>query len=244
MLALSIASICLSEGFLAASSLELGHVRARSRGWAELDRAPAQAGQADEGQVPPGASSAPAQGQGEQRADLPNGVEPMQEGSRKSGLRLISGLVGAGQHPRRGYLVRGSPPSLRFSDLDPAHSKPPASALPEFSFAPQQHYPYLVEAELPEDALNNPALLSEIVVDLEPHAIVSGKIETRIITEEEKVEDFNLDEQRTTVLRPEEVLIFFEADTGRGASGTVVPFSPATPSAAPTIKSSATITEQ
>lgn len=145
-------------------------------------------------------------------------------------------------NPKHGYLVMGGAPSVRFSDLDPVAARPPAPALPEFSYVASEYDPYLIETALPEDAKRDNSMLAEVVIDLEPHEIVSGKIDTRVKVQEERVEDFSLDEQRTSVLRPEEVLIFFETDTANSNSAkAIVPFSPAQPTTDTTIKSSATL---
>ncbi len=161
---------------------------------------------------------------------------------RRSGLILIGGRS---KKPKLkdGYLAVDVPPALRFSDADPVNTRPPSPALPEFNFVSGEYVPYLIETALSEDDLNNAALLSEIVIEMPPHEVVSGKIETRSTAQEELVEHFDLDEQRSTVLRPEEVLIYFETDTNVGKTGAMVPFSPATPSTT-TIKSSATLTKE
>lgn len=163
----------------------------------------------------------------------------------KKGAGLI--LIGGGRRGpslRDGYLAVDVPPSLRFSDVDPVNSRPPSPALPEFNFVSNEYVPYLIEDALPEDAMNDASLLSEIVIELEPHEIVSGVIDTRRTVQEELVEHFDLEEQRNTVLRPEEVLIFFETDSNLSGSGAMVPFSPATPTTNTTIKSSATLKKE
>ncbi|MDQ8201580.1 hypothetical protein [Pelagicoccus sp. SDUM812003] len=128
-----------------------------------------------------------------------------------------------------GYLAFGPPKALRFSDADEVNRRPPSPALPEFSFSSEEYFPYLVETPLEEGAFGDASMLSELVIELEPHTVVSGKIDTRRIVEEETVESFDLEEQRSTVLRPEEVLIFFETDGSMTETNAVIPFSPATP---------------
>ncbi len=140
--------------------------------------------------------------------------------------------------PRAGYLADGPPNALRFSDDDTLRKRQPSPALPEFSMMPNEYAPYLIESPLAEDARNDPALLSEIVVDLSPHTVVSGVIDLRRKDAEVKVEHFDLEENRTSALRPADVLKFFESDGVVLESSVLVPFSPAAPSAE-TIKSSA-----
>lgn len=142
-----------------------------------------------------------------------------------------------------GYLVQGPPPMLRFSDEDVVNRRAPSPALPEFNISSTEHFPYLIEKPLPADAMNDPSMLSELVVELEPHTVVSGKIDTSRVVKEERVEHFELDENRSTVLRPEEVLIFFETNGSATSSGAVIPFSPATPSNPP-LKSSAKLKKE
>ena len=137
-----------------------------------------------------------------------------------------------------GYLAEGPPPPLRFADRGTATRRIPSPALPEFSVVSREYEPYLIDEPLPQDAMDDPELLSEIVIELEPHTVLSGVIETKREQPEQKVENFELEEKKTTVLRPEEVLIFFEADNGNNRANAVIPFAPATPSAE-TIESSA-----
>ena len=145
---------------------------------------------------------------------------------------------------RMGYLADGHPRVPRFSDESEVSRRPPSPALPEFAMMSNEYVPYVIESPLPEDMLNDPSILSEIVIELEPHRIVSGMIDTRVTVPEEKVEHFELDENRTTVLRPEEILIFFETDSGGNReTNAVIPFSPATP-ANTTIESSATFKKE
>ncbi len=160
-----------------------------------------------------------------------------------SGLELIGGVLKKNPSLRDGYLAVDVPPALRFSDLDPVNDRPPSPALPEFNFVSNEYMPYLIETHLSEDELNNAAMLSEMVIEMPPHEVISGKIETRRKAQEEMVEHFDLDEHRSTVLRPEEVLIYFETDTNAGKTGAMVPFSPATPTST-TIKSTATLTKE
>lgn len=161
----------------------------------------------------------------------------------KNGLKLIQRRE-RGPNPENGYLVMGGATPLRFSDVDPVDSRPPAPALPEFSFSSNGYDPYLLETALPEDAMNDNSLLSEIVIELEPHEIVSGKIDTRIMTQQDSVETFSVDDKSSSVLRPEEILIYFEKDTASGKTGVMVPFEPSKGTADPVMKSSATLKKE
>lgn len=258
---LSIKVFLLSlSGVTFGASLELGQVRANRRGWSDREHSGSTGFETTtevvsaEGEV----SVTEEVATDEIAAyHVNNGVAKSDEkvrskrarGSSKrgGGLILIGGMRKKGPTLRDGYLAVDVPPALRFSDVDPVNDRPPSPALPEFNFVASEYLPYLIESELSADALNAAAMLSEIVIELAPHEIVSGKIETRVNVQDEVVEHFNLDEQKTTVLRPEEVLIFFETDTNVGRTKTIVPFSPATPSTVPSgsnTKSSATLIKE
>lgn len=249
-----------------AASLELGQVRAKRRGWSDSDAASSQKATREMEAFADGESNLASEPVDE--VDFAESVEaPVEEFSaevpeaepkaeralrakrslgstkRRSGLILIGGGEKKKPSLENGYLTVDVPPALRFSDADPVNARPPSPALPEFNFVSSEYMPYLIETALTEDELNNAAMLSEIVIELAPHEVVSGRIETRSKVQEELVEHFDLDEQRTTVLRPEEVLIYFETDTNAGRTGTMVPFSPATPNTS-TIKSSATLNKK
>lgn len=241
-----------------AASLELGQVRANRRGWvdrgvreaqvqtesegvAEESRYVTEEGSGDEIPAELGAPPGPDAKPDKKAAKLPKGEAG--PGLLKRGLMLI----GRGEKQptlRDGYLTIEVPPALRFSDRDPVNTRPPSPALPEFNFVSNEYMPYLIETALSKDELDDAEMLSELVIELAPHEIVSGMIDTRRRSQEELVESFNIEESSTTVLRPEEVLIYFETDTSTGKAGALVPFSPATPSANPTIKSSATFKKE
>ena len=140
--------------------------------------------------------------------------------------------------PRSGYLAFGPPNPLRFSDDLAGSVRPAAPALPEFTMLPSSYDPYLIEEPLPEDAKNDPSLLSEIVVDLEPHEVVSGIIDTKPKEKVEKVVQLDPEDNQSSVLRPADVLIYFEGEGPRNEVKTIVPFSPVAPTTE-TIKSSA-----
>ncbi|WP_309023575.1 hypothetical protein [Pelagicoccus sp. SDUM812002] len=253
-------SLC---GPASAASLELGHVRAKRRGWAEVENsAPSKTTKElaafEEVEVEMTEDTFQEEEEEVHAHELTEFDEPPSESNMtvkarlkrvRSSVKRLGGLVligrGTEKKPtlREGYLAVDAPPALRFSDIDPVNDRPPSPALPEFNFVASEYMPYLIESGLSEDELNNAAMLSEIVIEMAPHEIVSGKIETRSRAQEEMVEHFDLDEQRSSVLRPEEVLIYFETDTNGGKTGAMVPFSPATPSTN-TIKSSATLTKE
>ena len=102
-----------------------------------------------------------------------------------------------------------------------------------------EYLPYLLEQPLPEDALNDPSFLRDIVIEMEPYTVVSGMIETHRPEREETMEQIEMEDGRSPIVRPEEVLIFFETDSGpRGKVNAVIPFAPASPTTT-TIESSA-----
>lgn len=257
----------VSCGSAFAASLELGHVRANRRGWADPELKDVshevqvempevtEAELTEEFVAPPEEEMVAEFSEEVEIAELPESPSEVAKtdapwrkrlgtGFRKAKNGLI--LIGVREKKpdlRHGYLTVEAPPALRFSDVDPINSRPPAPALPEFSFVSDEYFPYLIESELSEDALNDAAMLSEIVIELAPHEIVSGIIDTRRTSDEELVEHFDLDEQGSTSIRPEEVLIFFETDTGTTNTGAMVPFSPATPTNT-TIESSANLRKE
>lgn len=245
-------------------ALEFGHVRARSRGWLDEENGGSSPSDASD-RMAMETSPLKEEPEAAYEADYDMAADdPAEEGmemdedslkvspaSSQRRMRLpnvtgvFSGLkkISFKKERFKGYLAYGQPNPLRFADVDAKNTRPPSPALPEFSFGRNDYVPYLIEEPLPEDAMNDPSMLSEVVIELEPHSVVSGKIDTRRVTQEDRVEHFNLEEQRTTVLRPEEVLIFFENNGHTTESGAVIPFSPATPSAE-TIKSSAKLTKE
>ena len=88
----------------------------------------------------------------------------------------------------------------------------------------------IVETRLSEQEVQRKELLRHVVVRMEPHAIVSGAIDTSIPRSETEAERFEINENSDLVVRPEEVLIFFENQRGDGSVRTIVPsFSPALP---------------
>ncbi len=261
-----LAALCSSAW---AASLEFGQIRANRRGWVNQELRPQSAStsenmEADEEVAPVMEDNAGPDFEEVEAVEYPvdtEEAEPVKaeqaeqpvkavkvkrlRGMAKlsSGLELIGSVLKKRPSLRDGYLAVDVPPALRFSDVDPVNDRPPSPALPEFNFVSNEYMPYLLETRLSEDELNDAAMLSEIVIEMPPHEVISGKIETRRKTQEELVEHFDLDENRSTVLRPEEVLIYFETDTNSGSTGAMLPFSPATPSTT-TIKSTATLTKE
>jgi len=139
-----------------------------------------------------------------------------------------------------GYLAFRAPPPLRFSDDLSLAKRPPAQALPEFSIlAPGRGSP-MVETRLSEEEARTLALMNQIVVELEPHTIVSGSIDTSIPREIDEAERLLIEQSDDPVVRPEEVLIFFENGGDGDNTRTIVPFSPALPSQKPPTRSGAT----
>jgi len=144
-----------------------------------------------------------------------------------------------------GYLPEVGPVNLRFSDDEATSKRPPSPALPEFTMTSNQYDPYLIEMPLPEDEVANRELLSEVTIEMEPHVVVSGVIDTRPDKPEVDIDRLDLDEEDREVLRPEEVLIFFESQSRNSNKSLVVPFSPALPSSSPDpIPSRATLTRE
>ena len=153
------------------------------------------------------------------------------------GLRLpkVPRLVRIERGPKwSGYLHDTGPIALRFSDEEIAGKRPPSPALPEFNMLSHDYEPYLIETPLPEDELANRELLAEVTVELEPHVVLSGVIDVKPEETASEMDRLELDDDTRKTLRPEEVLIFFEADSNSGDDRkVVVPFSPALPSDAP-----------
>lgn len=281
---LLLAGLFLGLGDALAASLELGHVRARTRGWTDeqklengenpavepelLEAYPVEADVENEAYTEESFEFLSDQTESEVQYDEEVEDEVLEEivldpfqvkptVREKSPLRIgkhirksLNGLMLIGKQRERepslrdGYLVMGAAPALRFSDDDLANNRPMMPALPEFSFSSGEYLPYLIETALPEDAMNDPSMLSELVIELEPHEVISGVIDTSRHQQEELVEHFDLEEERSTVLRPEEILIYFETDTTSGSTGAMVPFAPTKPTNNTTIKSSATMKKE
>ena len=225
-------------GDAVASAMEHGHSRARTRWWgqrppAESDGSAKAAAERPSAsleetvpaiEAPTAAISAP---------DVSVAVEVEAEQADRRPFFIPGALFRKREVGFRdghvGYLADGPPVGLRFAESESVGSRPASPALPEFLFATGGYEPYLLESPLDSNPMNNPELLSQIVIDLEPHQVLSGVIDTRRQTLEPKVEHFELEESRPTILRPEEVLIYFETDNGGDRTRTIIPFAPATP---------------
>lgn len=139
-----------------------------------------------------------------------------------------------------GYLAFRAPPPLRFSDDISLAKRPPAPALPEFSVLAPGRGSLTVETRLSEEEARKQQLMNQVVFELEPHTILSGNIDTKIPREVEEHDRFLIEESEESVVRPEEVLIFFENKRDGDSTRTIIPFSPARPSQNAPAKSGAT----
>lgn len=138
-----------------------------------------------------------------------------------------------------GYLAFRAPPPLRFSDDISLIKRPPSPALPEFSILAPGRGSLTVETHLSDEEARKLALMNQVVFELEQHTIISGNIDTTIPREIEERDRLLIEESEESVIRPEEVLIFFENKRDGNNTRTIVPFSPAQPSQNPPAKSGA-----
>lgn len=217
------------------AALKHGHIRARTRGFVQRESPDAPKTVEVELEIPEEPPPQPVA-----NVEVAPAVRSVKVDRRRAGLfrpRTIFRIERKFKARHIGYLADGPPNPLRFSDEDEVNSRPPSPALPEFTFLASEHIPYLIETPISDDGFDAD-MISEIVIELEPHVVVSGVIDTRNTDQEERVEFFNLEENQSTILRPEEVLIFFESDGVNSETTTVIPFAPANPSPQ-TIKSSA-----
>ncbi|MCH6255242.1 hypothetical protein MLD52_01695 [Puniceicoccaceae bacterium K14] len=170
--------------------------------------------------------------------------------SRKGLVQRVSGFVthhlsfGLSDNRARfsGYLYNKQPAGLRFAESVDKNKRVPSPALPEFSLLSHDHESYLLETPLSEEELRDNSFYSEVIVEMEPHILISGNIEygsdNLEMTESERL---TMEEEREAILKPEDVLIFFEAESRSGNStSVVVPFSPSSIENSEPIKSSAT----
>ncbi len=162
---------------------------------------------------------------------------------RRAPRQLLAG-IGSISLPRKeeyaGYLAYRTPTPLRFSDDSALDLRPITQALPEFSMLAPGQGSVVVQNALTEAEARRNGLVNRVVFELEPHTIVSGKIDTTLPSELEERDRVMVEETEGTVVRPEEVLIFFENEREGGGTKTVVPFSPAIPTQAPPSRSGAT----
>ncbi|MEM9161304.1 MAG: hypothetical protein AAGB46_19840 [Verrucomicrobiota bacterium] len=157
-------------------------------------------------------------------------VEEMMEKEKGDRLRFLGAFKKKPAY--EGYLIDAAPVAIRFSDADEENKRVPMPALPEYSILSNRYIPYLIEEPLPEDERVKKGLLSAIIVDMAEHEVVSGAIDFSSGGDDYHTEELILEEDKSTILRPEEVLIFFEGDilgSGSGSSPDIlVPFNPAT----------------
>ena len=157
--------------------------------------------------------------------------KPVVEEGEKKPWRPLSLFEKKKDVERLGYLVATAPLAIRFSDEELENQRAPMPALPEYSILSNRYEPYLIEEPLPEDELRKNKYMEQLVINLEPHTVVSGAIDFESGRDDNISQDVLLEENKTMVLRPEEVLIFFETDalgSGQSTPKALVPFSPAT----------------
>jgi len=142
--------------------------------------------------------------------------------------------------PYPGYLAYATPPPLRFSDSDALAKRASSPALPEFSFVAPGSGTEIIGSELSEETARRNQIRNQIVVELDPYTIVSGRIDTTIPRRNQERDLIMDDEFEEPVVRPEEVLIFFENEREGGNARTIVPFSPALPQESEPSRSGAT----
>lgn len=131
--------------------------------------------------------------------------------------------------PYPGYLAYAKPPPLRFSDSDALAKRASSPALPEFSLVAPGRGTEVFESELSIETARRNQIRNQIVVELDPYTVVSGRIDTSNPRQGRDRELIMGDEFEEPVVRPEEVLIFFENEREGGDVRTIVPFSPALP---------------
>jgi len=174
-----------------------------------------------------------------------NVLKPYNHHSKKGAFGRLPKLPSFRKKNWEGYLHEVGPVNLRFSDEEAASKRPPSPALPEFTMLSNEYDPYLIETPLPEDEVANREMLSEVTIELDSHVVVSGMIDIVQEKMDIDVERLALGEEENKVLRPEEVLIFFESDSGNSNKRVVLPFSPALPNPSPApIPSRATFTRE
>jgi hypothetical protein len=129
----------------------------------------------------------------------------------------------------KGYLAYNEPAPLRFSNEYLLRDQSLSASLPEFTMMTPGQEPLIVETRLSEKEIHRKDLLRQVVVNMNAHTIVSGRIDTSIPRSRTEGPRFDLEERLDAVVRAEEVLIFFENQRGEGGGRTIVPFSPALP---------------
>ncbi len=131
--------------------------------------------------------------------------------------------------PYPGYLAYATPPPLRFSDSDALAKRASSPALPEFSLLAPGRGTEVFESRLSVETARRNQIRNQVVVEFDPYTVVSGRIDTSIPRRGKDRELIMGDEFEEPVVRPEEVLIFFENEREGGDVRTIVPFSPALP---------------
>ncbi len=162
---------------------------------------------------------------------------------KKAGTVFEKNVVGVFRKkakPAFGYLISSGPAPIRFSDEKKLTNRTPSPALPEFSLMSIDYDPYLIESPLPEDEKNGNSVYADVVIEMEPVKIVSGDIDYDKGERVEDIADVAIEEERASVVRAEDVLIFFESKSSSGRTGALIPFSPAPPASSPPAKSKAT----
>lgn len=160
--------------------------------------------------------------------------------------KRLTSMIGFGSSEvvlkQSGYLYYKEPASLRFAENAELKKRMPSPALPEFSLLSNSYQNYLIETPLDEDELRDNSFYSEVVVEMEPHVLISGDIDfgedNLEMTESQRLE---IEEEREAILRPEDVLIFFETENRKGNKATaILPFAPSSSGGSEPTKSSAT----
>ena len=139
----------------------------------------------------------------------------------------------------KGYLAYNEPVPLRFSNEYLLGNQSLSASLPEFSMITPSQEPLIIETRLSEKEIYQNELLRQVVVKMDPHTIVSGTIDTSIPRSRIEGPRFEIEESTDSVIRREEVLIFFENQREDGGGRTIVPFSPAMPTQQPPVDSKA-----
>ncbi|MEC7906652.1 MAG: hypothetical protein VYC82_05465 [Verrucomicrobiota bacterium] len=144
-------------------------------------------------------------------------------------MASLGNLPSRRNDPYPGYLAYAKPPPLRFSDSDALAKRASSPALPEFSMVAPGGGTEVFESELSIETARRNQIRNQIVVELDPYSVVSGRVNTSIPRQGQDRELIMGDEFEEPVVRPEEVLIFFENEREGGDVRTIVPFSPALP---------------
>jgi len=139
------------------------------------------------------------------------------------------GWRSAFEKKNKGYLAYNKPAPLRFSNEYLLRDQSLSASLPEFTMMTPGQEPLIVETRLSEKEIHRNDLLRQVVVKMDAHTIVSGRIDTSIPRSRIEGPRFDLEERSDAGVRAEEVLIFFENQRGEGGGRTIVPFSPALP---------------